>query len=436
MKLAINGGSKVRAAKLPSQNTIGLLEKEAVERVMASGRLTGYSGNYDGMYGGPEIQRLEKAWANKFRVKHAIACNSATSAIHIACEAIGLRELDPVVVSPYSMTCSATIPLKMAGEGHYSTPWIDIERDYYNMSADSLENFMYRVTEDLDIAPKAIFPVSLFGQAYDADRINAMAKKHNAYVIEDACQALGSMHGDKYTGTLGDIGIFSLNLGKHLTCGEGGIIVTDNEDLALKCRMLMNHAEAVFHSMPDKDESHVNLIGFNLRMTELQAAIARVQLSRFDVLVGNRIRNAEYLIDCLDGLPYLTTSKTREGCTNSYYVLPLKFDYENAPYSRAAFVDAVCAELKTVEGKEHEGVPIHAGYVEPIYKLPVFGHTTNICPETERQQQKELIIVHRLFGPMADEQSLNDVVSAFEKVCNNPNEVIKYEKEISHTRRQ
>src|SRR5574344_1647548 len=250
--LAINGGKKVRTELFPAYRVIGKEEEDAVVKVLRSGILSKYLGCWaDDFYGGPQVQALEKEWAEYFGVKHAISMNSATSALYCAAGAIGLNPEDEVIVSPYTMAASATAPLI-----YNAVPiFADIEEEYFCLDVESIE---------AKITPKAkaIIVVDIFGQPYDAERINALAKKHNLYVIEDTAQAPGAKYKGKYAGTLGDIGVFSLNYHKHIHCGEGGIIVTDNDELAERLRLIRNHAEAVVDAKGTTDL--VNMVGFNL----------------------------------------------------------------------------------------------------------------------------------------------------------------------------
>ena len=330
-------------------------EENAVRRVMRSKVLSGYRGSWgDWFYGGNEIKALEKEWSEYFGVKHAIACNSATSGLWCALGAVGIKRNnqllpygdDEVIVTPYSMTCSASLPLLFG-----ATPvFADIEPDYYCLDPKSIARKITYYT-------KAILVVDLFGMPYDAEAINALAKKHNLYVIEDAAQAIGAKYRGKYAGTLGDIGVYSLNVHKHIQCGEGGIVVTDNDDLAMKVRLLMNHAEAVNNDLNNSD--YIGLVGMNLRMTEMQAAVAREQLKKLpDIFDKYQEMAKDFEIPI------------RDGCTSAYY----KF-----------------ASMNMLDNPNPEIYNTKSHYIKPIYKMPLFrslGYGQNLCPVCEDVESK------------------------------------------------
>lgn len=430
--LAINGGEKVRKKLFPAYNPIGEEEKQAVEKVLEGGKLSRFLGCWhEDFYGGDEVRALEKEWAKKFGVKHAISVNSATSALYCAVGAAGIGPGDEVIVSPYTMTASASAALV-----YNAIPvFADIEEDYYCLDPNSIEKKITKRT-------KAIIVVDIMGQTYDADTINAIAKKHNLIVIEDAAQAPGAMYKGKYAGTLGDIGIYSLNYHKHIHSGEGGIIVTNDDDLAERLMLIRNHAEAV---VEDKGVTNlVNMIGFNYRMTEIEATIARQQLKKLDGLLESRLKNIEYISRGLSGIPCLEVSKVREGSKHAFYVQALKFNKEIAGVSREKYVEAVKAELTCFEMRETEGVKIGCGYVKPLYLQPIFqkiigygdkgcpfkcpmykgevNYSKGICPVCEEMHFKE-VITHEYMVPSMIKEDMDDVIEAFEKVWENIGEL-------------
>lgn len=426
-KLAINGGNKVRTKLFPAYRVIGKEEEDAVVEVLRSGILSKYLGCWsDDFYGGPQVQAMEREWAEYYGVKHAISVNSATSALYCAVGAIGLAPGDEVIVSPYTMCASATAPLI-----YNAVPvFADIEYDYYCLEPEDIER---KITDKT----KAIIVVDILGQPYDVKRINEIAKKHGLYVIEDNAQAPLATYNGKYAGTLGDIGIFSLNYHKHIHCGEGGIMVTNDDELAERMRLIRNHAEAVVEK---KGVTNLNnMIGFNMRMTEIEAAITREQLKKVKWLVDERRRNVAYLEENLRDISFLTMPKVREGCEHSYYIHAMKYDESKTGVKREKFVEAMQAELMPIELRESEGVKIGLGYMQPLHHLPIFrqkivyGNTSypfsemvnygnDCCPMCEKICNSETIF-HELMRPFMTRDDLNDVLDAFHKVAENINEL-------------
>ncbi|MGA9045954.1 DegT/DnrJ/EryC1/StrS family aminotransferase [Sulfuricurvum sp.] len=432
MKLAINGGAKLRTTPFPAYNTIGTEEEEAALRVLRSGKLSTYLGTWHAdFYGGPEVRALESEWAAYFGVKHAISVNSATSGLYAAVGACGISPGDEIIVSAYTMSASATAALVYGAIPIFA----DIEEEYYCLDPKSIEAKITPRT-------KAIIIVDIFGQPYDRDAINAIAKKHNLYVIEDTAQAPGAMLGDKYAGTLGDIGIYSLNYHKHIHTGEGGIIVTDDDTLAEKLRLIRNHAEAVLSAKGIQDRSElINMVGFNYRMTEIEAAIARCQLKKLPTLLEQRLENTAYLNEQLAQIPCILPTKIREGAKHAFYVHPLQFDAEIAGMHRNRFIDAIKAELPPTLLREESTVLLSYGYVKPLYLQPLyqeriaFGrdgypfslsnvtYPQGLCPITEEMHYHRLV-THEFMRPGMTKSDMDDVVSAFQKVWDNKAELL------------
>jgi dTDP-4-amino-4,6-dideoxygalactose transaminase len=424
-KLAINGGPKIRETNFPAYRVIGGDEKRAVMKVLDSGILSRYLGCWhDDFFGGPKVRELESRWAEYFGVKHAITVNSCTSGLYCAVGASGAGPGDEIIVSPYTMSASAVAPLI-----YNAIPvFADIEPDYFCLDPISVEK---RITE----RTKAIIVVDLFGHPYDWERINAIARKHNLIVIEDCAQAPGARSGDQMAGTLGDIGIYSLNYHKHIHTGEGGVVVTNDDDLADRVRLIRNHAEAVVEGKGTTNL--VNMIGYNYRMTEIEAAIALCQLNKLEDFLSERINNCLYLNEKLAEIPAIGPTKIREGCTHSFYVHPLKFNQDSADIDRDTYIKAVRAELPPTELREQEGVLLSCGYVKPLYLQPIYqqkiaygsdgfpftgphysgqvDYSKGICPVAERMHGKEFFS-HEMMRPPVTNNDLDDIVRAFSKV--------------------
>ena len=428
-KLAINGGEKIRKEKFPPYLPIGEEEFAEVKKVFESQTFSRFLGAWhEDFFGGDQVQALEKEWAAFFNVKHAISVNSATSALYCAVGAIGTEPFDEIIVTPYSMSCSATAPLIYSAIPVFA----DVEPEYFCLDPASIES---RITD----RTRAIIVVNLFGQIYD-QRINEIAKKHNLMVIEDNAQAPYAKYKGKFAGTLADIGIFSLNYHKHIHSGEGGVIVTDNDTLANKLRLIRNHAEAVVEAKGETDL--VNMIGFNYRMTEIEAAITRMQIKKLPGLVRERVENIEYLENRLKEIPCLEMPRVRQSCTHSYYVHTLLYNEPVAGIHRNKFFDSVRAELMPITLRETEGIKISCGYVKPIYLQPMFqrkiaygskgfpwsasgrdyDYSKGICPVVEELHYNTLVI-HEYMRPGMSKSDLDDVAKAFEKVWENRGEL-------------
>lgn len=427
--LAINGGAKVRTTLFPPYLPIGDEEFEKVKEVFRSGTFSKFLGCWDAdFFGGEQVQLLEKEWASAFGVKHAIVVNSATSALYCAVGAIGTEPFDEIIVSPYTMSASATAPLIYGAIPVFA----DVEPDCFCLDVADVER---KITDKT----RAIIVVDIFGQPYNQE-INVLAQKHNLKVIEDCAQAPYAKYGDRFAGALGDIGVYSLNYHKHIHCGEGGILVTNDDQLANKIRLIRNHAEAVVEEKGETDL--VNMVGFNYRMTEIEAAICREQLKKLPILVEERVKNINYIEAGLSKIECLSMPKVRPQATHVYYQHPFLFDEKIAGVARNKFAEAVKAELMPIELRETEGIKISCGYVKPLYLQPLFqkkiaygskgfpwsmsgrqyDYSLGICPVAEDLHFNRLII-HEYMRPGMTTKDLDDVIEAFCKVWENCREI-------------
>ncbi|KQC04397.1 MAG: hypothetical protein APR53_03365 [Methanoculleus sp. SDB] len=422
-KLALNGGTPVRNEAFPRYVTIGEEEKRAVMEVLDSTVLSKFLAKWSpDYYGGPKVRQLEREWAEYFRVRHAVSVNSATSGLYTAVGAAGVGPGDEVIVSPYTMSASATAAVVYGGIPVFA----DIDPEIFCITPESIEERITPLT-------KAIIAVDIFGHPADMDEIVEIARDRDIIVIEDAAQAPGASYKGRYAGTLADIGVFSLNYHKTIQCGEGGIIVTEHDDLAERCRMIRNHAEGAVGA---KGVSNlVNMVGFNYRMTEIEAAIAREQLKKLDTLLESRITAAKFLTEHLKAIPGITPPVVRPDVSHGYYVYPIRYNSEIIGIPRERFVEALNAE----------GIPISSGYVEPIYMQPLYqrriafgregfpftyhgyrgkvDYSPGICPVTERMYYQEMMIADICHGNVSRSDQ-NDVIAAFEKVTANIGELV------------
>ncbi|MBS1630819.1 MAG: DegT/DnrJ/EryC1/StrS family aminotransferase [Bacteroidetes bacterium] len=426
-KLAINGGTPIRTKLFPAYNTISEEEKKAVLQVLDSGNLSQYLGAWTHDFlGGPTVRKFEETWCAAFGVKHAVSINSNTSGLFTAMGAIGIQPGDEVIVSPYSMSASAIAPLVYGGIPVFA----DIHPDTFCMDPRSIEA---RITH----RTKAIVVVHIFGHPADMDSIMAIAKKHNLIVVEDCAQAPMGKYKGRYVGSIGDLGVFSLNYHKHIHTGEGGVITTNNASLAERCQMIRNHAENIVG--PKGVTDLTNLIGYNYRMTEIECAIGIEQIKKLPGLLAQRLENVAFLNDSFAAFPAFEILPTlSDGSVNTYYVYPIKFNKEIAGIHRNKFVDALKAEIPSAVLRETAPL-VGAGYVKPLYLQPIYqqkaawaynpklyeGHvdySAGICPVTE-QMHFDVLFTHEYMRPGMTREDMQDVVNACDKIFSNIDEL-------------
>ncbi|TRZ93412.1 MAG: DegT/DnrJ/EryC1/StrS family aminotransferase, partial [Rhodocyclaceae bacterium] len=348
-----------------------------------------------------------------FEVKHAVTVNSNTSGLIAAVGAIGIEPGDEVIVSPWTMSASATAIVVWNAIPVFA----DIEDETFNLDPASIER---------NITPRtrAIMVTDIFGHAADMDAIMAIARKHKLKVIEDCAQAPAARYRGRYAGTIADIGVFSLNYHKHIHTGEGGVCVTNDAALAERLQLIRNHAEAVVAGKGIEDIS--NMIGFNFRMTEIEAAIGIEQLKKLKTLTDARTSQAARLDAGLSGLRGLRTSVVKPDCSHVYYAYPLVYDDAQTGVPREQVVKALRAE----------GVPASMGYLN-LHLLPMYqkriahgrngfpwsasfytgavSYAKGICPVAEDLQDRRFIVMGMcLFDYTA--QDIDLLVSAFRKV--------------------
>lgn len=422
-QLAIKGGEPVRKKLFPAYNTIGKEEKEAVQKVLDSGNLSQYLGAWtDDFFGGPMVRKLEEAWCKALDIQYAVSVNSNTSGLFAAIGTLGIGPGDEVIVSPYTMSASAIAPVVYGGVPVFA----DIDPDTFCLDPKSIEA---RITP----RTKAIIIVHIFGHPADMDAIMAIAKKHNLKVIEDCAQAPMGKYKGKYVGTIGDIGVFSLNYHKHIHTGEGGIIITNNTNLAERLQLIRNHAENVVEAKGVTDIT--NMIGYNYRMTEIEAAIGIEQLKKLPGLLEQRLKNAAFLHEAIGAIKGLSSPPWVDApSVHTFYVQPVKYDQSVFEIHRNQFVDAIKAEIPSAVLRETAPL-IGAGYVKPLYLQPIYqqrsgfafnndrfkselDYSKGICPVTEQMHFNELI-THEFMRPGMSRKDMEDVVKAFEKVAKN-----------------
>ena len=375
--LAINGGTPAIRSKIARFNTIGEQEISAVEKAMRAGPLSGYlAGDRDG---GTQVYLLEREFAVAANVKHAIACNSATSGLLAACAAIGVKQDTPITVPCFTMSATAAAPALLGADLTFG----DVDPQTYLMQP--------QATYDTD----CFIVTNLFGCGWGDEQWQTISA--DVLTIEDNAQAPFATYDENYTGTIGDIGVWSFNVHKHLQCGEGGMVTTDHDKLAVAVSSFINHGEVAGHAL-----------GLNLRMTETTAAIARVQLAARKNIIGSRVSQAIGLTTAALPFYWLRPPSSPEGNTHVYYHWPFQIDQDELKITRMQFIAAMNAE----------GFPLHAGYVQPLYHLPAFKRFGGHCPTAEWLWEKDLLYFSNCQWTLTDEQ-IGQFGEALKKIADN-----------------
>jgi len=331
-KLALHGGPKTVNRPFKRYNSIGREELKAAGEVIESGVLSQFLGAWhEDFYGGPKVRELERNAAEYFGVKHAITVNSWTSGLIAAVGAIGIEPGDEVIVTPWTMSATATAIL------HWNAipVFADIDPDTFNLDPKSVEANITPYT-------RAIIVADIFGQSADIDELMAIASRHGLKVISDTAQSPGALYKGRYAGTLGDVGGYSLNYHKHIHTGEGGLLVTNDDEIADRLCLIRNHAEVVIE---DKGVTNLtNMIGYNFRLGEIECAIGIEQLKKLDRFVESRQATADRLTAGLSGLHGLKTPVVRPDRTHVYYVYPMVVNAAESGASRERIHAALQAE--------------------------------------------------------------------------------------------
>lgn len=428
--LAIKGGDQVRTELFPAHNFIGDEEKRAAMEVLDSGNLSQFLGSWHERYffGGSKVVEFESLWAESVSAKHAVSVNSNTSGLVAAVGAAGVGPGDEVIVPPWSMSATATAIIAYGGVPVFA----DIKDDIFCIDPEDIRRKITPRT-------KAIMVVDLFGHPCDVDEIMAIAAEHDLVVIEDAAQAPGAVYKGKRIGALSHMTVFSLNCHKHIHTGEGGVVTTNDSRLAERLQLIRNHGENVVEAKGVTELA--NTFGFNLRYTELHAAVAIEQLKKLPDLLDRRIANADHLAAALGEFPGIEPPVVREGCRHVYYVQPFTFDANTVGVARDTFIAAVSAELPR-SGDDLGRALMWPGYVMPLYLLPMYQTKTayargypfasgvyegtveygpGLCPVVERCQKE--VFLNDFIRPPADTSDMDDVVRAFEKVYEHKDEL-------------
>ena len=274
-------------------------EKQAVMDVMDSGMLAQ----------GKKVQELETEFAKFCGSKYAVAVNNGTAALHASLYALGIKEGDEVITTPFTFIATANSIIMQNAKPIF----VDIEEDTFNIDPK-------KIVEKITSYTKAILFVDLFGHIANMDEIKKIAKEHNLLLIEDACQAHGAEYNGKKAGTFGDMSAFSFYATKNMMCGEGGIITTDNEKYLELVKRFSHHGQS------EQTRYQYYDLGYNYRMLDITAAIAIEQLKKVEEFTKKRIHNAKLLSDGLSKLSWIQIPKVEDGFKHVYHQYTIKVD--------------------------------------------------------------------------------------------------------------
>jgi len=383
-QLAIKGGTPLRTKGWPRWPQWGEEEALRIQAVLESGEWGGFN---------PVVREFEETWAKRHQAKYCVSAVNGTLTLEAALRVVGVGYGDEVIVPPYTFIATANA-VRLVG----ATPvFADVEADTYNFDID-------RVAEAISPKTKAIIPVHFAGLAVDMDRLLPLAREHGLAVIEDAAHAHGSTWRGTPLGSLGDIGSFSLQASKNLTAGEGGMLITNDEHLALKLWSFANQGRD-----PQGKWYEHTILGSNLRMTGWQAAVLMAQLGRFDEQLTRRQNNARYLSSILEEIDGPAPMSWDVRCDNHAFHLYM-MRYDPAKFnglSRDEFVRALNAE----------GVPSSTGYPRPLYQQPPLAEPTSRvlpCPVAEQACKESIWLTQNML--LAEPEDMEDIARAIVKI--------------------
>jgi dTDP-4-amino-4,6-dideoxygalactose transaminase len=409
-KLAIDGGTPVRTkGPIVEEDVFDQEELEALIAVAKENKLRRAEATLE----------YEKVIAEWFGCKYAIAVSSGTTSLHIALAAFGIGPGDEVIVAPYTFIASDTSVL----EQNAIPVFADIDPDHLGLDPADVERKITPRT-------KAIMPVYVAGNLVDMDAIMELARRHNLWVLEDAAQAFGATYKGRKVGTIGHVGSFSTITGKLTSTGEGGFVITDDEDLYEKMWGYMDFARR--RSMGKASKYHWGLPCTNYRITNMQAAIGIQQMKRADWLVARRIENARYLTEQLVDLPGISVPTDPDWGQRVYFYYVIRLLPEVLGTDMLNFATALAAEgvydLNYISTTRW----LMPQYLEPLFlnktgygktkcpfECPLYegqvDYRHGLCPVTERACEEQFWLAN--LHPLLEKEDLDDIAAAVRKVA-------------------
>jgi len=408
-KLAINGGTPVRTRPFPGEKKVGAEELKELVDVIESGNMN--------RWGGTKVVKFEEEFGALHGVKHAIATTSGTASLHIGVGMVNPSPGDEIITGPIT-DIGSIVPILYQG----AIPvFAEADPETFNSDPADIEA---KITD----RTRAIMAIHLFGNPCDMDPIMEIARAHDLIVIEDCSQAHFSEYKGRLVGTVGDIGCFSLQQSKHITCGDGGITITNNDDLGLRGKLFMDKGWHREIYGPRKYE----VFGPNYRMNDLSGAVALAQTRKLAQFTQPRRARGDQVTALLEGNPWVHPQKLIDGCKHTYWQYGMIVE-EGAPFTADEFAAALKAEGISC-GAHYIGKPIFLCH-DAIRNQRLFGdshypfdlpganpvtYDETTCPRTQN-------VIDRLVMPTRPtqfwtEQHSADVAQAIRKVSENLNQ--------------
>ena len=389
-KPAYAGGKPVRETKLYyGHQYLDEKDVQAVVEVLHSDYLTC----------GPKITELEQKLCELTGAKYAVVCSNDTAALHIACMAAGVSAGDEVITTPITFLASANCALYCGAKPVFA----DIDEETYNIDPKEIEKALTPKT-------KAVVAVDYTGQVVDLDTIMETCHKQNVVVIEDAAHSIGTLYKGRPVGSIADMTTFSFHPVKTVTAGEGGAVLTDNEKYYKKLLLYRSHGMTRDQAQMTKESEggwYYQMIdlGYNYRMTDMQAALLISQLEKLPMFSKRRKEIVARYNEAFSQIPELTVQQELEGSDTTRHLYILRIKPEKLNIDRRGFFDALAAE----------NIMCNVHYI-PIYLQPYYqemGYPKGLCPKAEKLYSEMMSLP--LYYAMTD-QDVEDVITAVQKI--------------------